>query len=111
MAIVKFKPKSLLGKLSIGLIILVPILLSMSSLFPNENGIVPSGEPIQFRPIVKLLVYGGVISGIAAFFCGIIGIIRKKDYSVFVFLSTLIGLFILLYFLQQALFPSLIDFT
>ena len=111
MAKVKFKPKSYLGKLSIGLIILVPILFSMCNLFPNDNEFVPTGEPIPPRPIVELLMYGGIISGIAAFFCGIIGIIRKKDYSVFVFLSTMIGLFILLYFLQQALFPNLIDFT
>ena len=94
MAKVKFKPKSYLGKLSIGLIILLPIYFYIIS-----------------NVISDLVLYGGIISGIAAFFCGIIGIIRKKDYSVFVFLSTMIGLFILLYFLQQTLFPSLIDFT
>jgi len=94
MAKVKFKPKSYLGKLSIGLIILLPIYFYIIS-----------------NVISDLVLYGGIIYGIAAFFCGIIGITRKKDYSVFVFLSTMIGLFILLYFLQQALFPSLIDFT
>ena len=94
MAKIKFKPKSFLGKLSIGIIILMPIYFYIIS-----NVI--SGHVLD----------GGIIYGIAAFFCGIIGIIRKKDYSVFVFLSTMIGLFILLYFLQQALFPSLIDFT
>ena len=94
MAKVKFKPKSFLGRLSIGLIILMPIYFYIIS-----------------NVISDLVLYGGIIYGIAAFFCGIIGITRKKDYSVFVFLSTMIGLFILLYFLQQALFPSLIDFT
>ena len=70
--------------------------------------------PIYFYILTKvttdLILEGGIIYGIAAFFCGIIGIIRKKDYSVFVLLSTLIGLFILLYFLQVTLFPGLIDF-
>ncbi len=94
MAKVKFKPKSYLGWLSIGLIILMPIYFYIIS-----------------NVISDLVLYGGIIYGIAAFFCGIIGITRKKDYSVFVFLSTMIGLFILLYFLQQALFPNLIDFT
>ena len=94
MAKVKFKPKSFLGKLSIGIIILMPIYFYIIS-----------------NVISDLVLYGGIIYGIAAFFCGIIGITRKKDYSVFVFLSTMIGLIILLYFLQQALFPSLIDFS
>ena len=94
MAKVKLIPKSLLGKLSIGIIILMPIYFYILS-----------------HVISDLILEGGIIYGIAAFFCGIIGVIRKKDYSVFVFLSTLIGLVILLYFLQQALFPSLIDFS
>jgi hypothetical protein len=110
MAKVKFKPKSFLGKLSIGLIILMPILFYMCSLFPNNNEFVPTGEPIPPRPIVDLLMTGGFISGSAAFFCGIIGIIRKKDYSVLVFLCTIIGLIIFLYFLQISLFPGLIDY-
>ena len=93
MAKVKFKPKSFLGKLSIGIIILMPIYFYILS-----------------NVISDLILEGGIIYGIAAFFCGIIGIIRKKDYSVFVFLSTMIGLFILLYFLQETLFPGLIDF-
>jgi len=94
MAKVKFKPKSFLGKLSIGIIILMPIYFYILS-----------------NVISDLILEGGIIYGIAAFFCGIIGIIRKKDYSVFVFFSTVIGLFILLYFLQITLFPGLIDYT
>ena len=94
MAKVKLIPKSLLGKLSIGIIILMPLYFYILSNVKSD-----------------LILEGGIIYGIAAFFCGIIGVIRKKDYSVFVFLSTLIGLVILLYFLQQALFPSLIDFS
>ena len=70
--------------------------------------------PIYFyilsNVISNLILEGGIIYGSAAFFCGIIGITRNKDYSVFVFLSTMIGLFILLYFLQETLFPGLIDF-
>jgi hypothetical protein len=40
-----------------------------------------------------------------------LGIVWKKDYSVLVFLSTLIGLLILLFVLQQELFPGLINLT
>jgi hypothetical protein len=94
MAKVKFKPKSLLGKLSIGIIILMPLYFYLLTKFTSD-----------------LIIEGGIIYGIAAFFCGIIGIIRKKDYSVFVILSTLLGLFVLLYCLQIVLFPGLIDYT
>ena len=94
MAKVKLIPKSLPGKLSIGIIILMPLYFYILS-----------------RVLSHLVLEGGIIYGIAAFFCGIIGIIRKKDYSLIVFLSTAIGLFILLYFLQQAFFPGLIDMS
>lgn len=89
---IEFKPKSSLGKWSIGLIILSPLLFYVSLILLKEP-----------------LMIGGIIYG-SALFCGIIGIVRKKDYSVFVFLSTLIGLIILLFVFQQYLFPSLIDF-
>ncbi|WP_340114257.1 hypothetical protein [Maribellus mangrovi] len=92
---VKFKPKSYIGKWSLGLIILSPLLFYISINVP----------PLLEDPLTS----GGIIYG-SAFFCGIIGILRKKDYSVLVILSTLIGFFILLFVLQQALFPSLIDF-
>jgi len=48
---------------------------------------------------------GGFFSGIAAFFCGVFGIIRKKDYSVFVFISTILGFFVLLWVIAEILFP------
>lgn len=92
----KFKPKSSLGKWSIGIILLSPILIIMYKIIPQLSG--------------DLFDLVGIIYG-SAFFCGIIGIVRKKDYSVLVFIFTLIGLFVLLFFLQQMFFPSLIDMT
>ncbi|MCY1719633.1 hypothetical protein OU798_04730 [Prolixibacteraceae bacterium Z1-6] len=92
---VKFKPKSNLGKWSIGLFIVSPILFYIS---------------INVPPLIEdPLTSGGIIYG-SAFVCGIIGILRKKDYSVLVILSSVTGLFILLFVLQQAFFPNLIDF-
>lgn len=90
---VKFKPKSSLGKWSLGIIIVSPILFYLV---------------LNYLLLEDPLTTGGIIYG-SAFLFGIIGILRKKDYSVFVFLSTLIGLFILLFVLQQVLFPGLID--
>jgi hypothetical protein len=90
---VKFKPKSSLGKWSIGIIILSPLVFYLSLILFEE--------PLASAGII----YGG------AFICGIIGIVLKRDYSIWVFLSTLIGLFILLFVLQQLLFPGLINLS
>ena len=92
MAKVSFKPKSFLGKLSIGIIILMPLYIYLLSKMKSD-----------------VILEGSIVYAAAAFLCGLIGITSKKDYSVFVFLSTLIGLFILLFGLQQSLLPGLID--
>ncbi len=57
------------------------------------------------RPGIALSMLGGFFSAIAAFFCGIISIIRNKDYSVFVFISIVLGFFVLLWVLAEILFP------
>ena len=102
-------PKSNLGKWSIGLIILTPILFYMGMSFVNFYESVPSGKTILqdiiSRPGVALLMLAGFFSGIAAFFCGIIGIRRKKDYSVLVFISTILGFLVLLWVIVEILFP------
>jgi len=90
---IKFRPKSSLGKWSLGIIILSPLLFYLSLLLIKEP-----------------LYIGGTIYG-SAFICGLLALIWKKDYSVWVFLSTLIGLLILLFVLQQELFPSLVNLS
>jgi len=105
---INFAPKSNLGKWSIGLIIIVPILLYIGMSFVSFYETIPAGETILHdiivRPGTALPMLAGFISGIAAFFTGIIGIIRKKDHSIFVFLSTTMGFFVLLWCLAQFLF-------
>jgi len=74
----------------------------------NFYGSVPVGntilQDIMVRPGIALPMMVGFISGVAAFFTGIIDIIREKDRSILVFLSTAIGFFILLWCLAQFLF-------
>ena len=105
---INFAPKSNLGKWSIGLIVIVPIFLYIGMSSVNFYGSVPAGNTILHdiivRPGIALPMLAGFISGIAAFFTGIIGIIRKKDYSLLVFLSTAMGFFVLLWCLTQFLF-------
>ncbi|MBL7100395.1 MAG: hypothetical protein ISS23_00400 [Nanoarchaeota archaeon] len=88
---------------------MMPILFYIGMSFVSFYESVPAGKTIPHdivaRPWVALPMLAGFISGIAAFFYGIIGIIRKKDYSVLVFISTMIGFFVLLWILAEILFP------
>ena len=52
---------------------------------------------------IPILLAG--ISGVSAFLSGIIGIIKRKEQSVFVFLATTIGFFVLIFCLGEVLFP------
>jgi len=106
---INFAPKSGLGKWSIGLIVIAPILFYIGMSFVGFYESIPAGETILHdiivRPGIALPMLAGFISGIAAFFTGIIGIIRKKDRSILVSLSTAMGFFVLLWCLAQFLFP------
>ncbi len=102
-------PKTILGKWSIVLIVAIPVFFYIGMSFVGFYESVPAGKTIPHdivvRPGVALPMLAGFISGIAAFFVGIIGITRKKDHSVFVFLSTAIGFLVLLWCLAEILFP------
>ncbi len=106
---IKLPPKTILGKLSIALIVAVPIFFYIGMSFVGFYEAVPSGKTIPHdiivRPGVALPMLTGFVCGIAAFFIGIIGITRKRDYSVFVFLSTAVGFLMLLWCLAEILFP------
>jgi len=104
-----FIPKATLGKWSVGLIVVIPIFFYIGMSFVSFYKSVPAGKTIPrdiiVRPGVALSMLAGFISGIVAFFVAIISITRKKDYAVFVFLSTVIGFLVLLWCLAQILFP------
>jgi len=106
---INFVPKSDLGKWSIGLIVMVPILFYIGVSFVSSYESVPAGKTIWHdigaRPGVALPMSAGFVFGIAAFFCGIVGITRRKDYSVLIFISTTLGFFVLLWILAEILFP------
>lgn len=52
---------------------------------------------------VPVLLAG--MCGVFAFFTGVIGIIKRKEWAVFVFLATTMGLFVLGFCLGEILFP------
>ncbi len=87
-----FLPKTAFGKWSIGLIVgsLVFVLLAwlIHTFFSNPA-------------IANMLMLLAGISGMAAFFTGIIGITKSKDRSAIVFTATIIGFFVLLIFIFE----------
>jgi len=101
--------KTILGKWSIVLIVAMPIFFYIGVSFVGFYESVPAGKTILHdifaRPGIALSMLTGFISGIAAFFTGIMGIIKKKDYSILVFLSSAMGFFILLWCFAEVLFP------
>ncbi len=106
---IRFLPKSILGKWSVALIIAVPVLFYAGMSFVDFYKSIPAGETILrdvvARPGIALPMLTGFICGIAAFFVGLAGITKKKDYSIFVFLSTIAGFLVLLWCLAEIVFP------
>ena len=106
---IKILPKTILGKWSVVLIIAMPILFYIGVSFVDFYSFIPAGrtilQDIVNRPGVALPMLAGFTCGIAAFFVGIMGIIKKKDYSILVFLSSIMGFFMLLWCLAEILFP------
>jgi len=104
-----FLPKSCLGKWSVALIVAMPIFFYIGMSFVDFYESVPAGktipDDIMVRPGVALPMLAGFVCGIAAFFTGIIGIIKKKDYSILIFLSSAMGFLTLLWCLAEVLFP------
>jgi len=106
---IKLLPKTLLGKWSIVLIVAMPLFfyVGMSSIGFYES--IPAGTTIPndivVRPGVALPMLGGFVCGITAFLIGTIVITKKKDYSIFVFLSTIVGFITLLWCLAEITFP------
>ena len=96
-------PKTRLGKWSIWLIIAFIVFFITFQLLVASG---QRGGATFFSNLalsVPMLIAG--ISGISAFFTGIIGIIKSKERSVLVFIATIIGFFILFFVLVEFLVP------
>jgi len=92
-------PKSSLGRWSVGLAVAF-ILLSILFAVLTRLG----GEPGPFALIFIANVAIG-ISFIAAFITGLISMIKSKERSILVFVAVVAGLFCLIFFLGEFLFP------
>ena len=98
-----FIPKTPLGQWSIWLITVFIVLFIVFQILVASG---QRGGATFFSNLalsIPMLIAG--ITGILAFFTGIIGIIKNKERSVLVFSSTIIGFFILVFVSAEILFP------
>jgi len=100
---VHFIPKTHLGKWSAWLMVAFIVFFGLFFLFIASG---QRGGATFFSNLwltVPMLLAG--ISGISAFFTGIIGVIKDRERSVLVYLAILIGLIVLLFCLAEIIFP------
>ena len=105
-----FLPKTKLGKWSIGLIIAMFLLFFLGRLFYlTIYASLLSGESIlrdiAIRPGVGLSMLSGFATGIIAFIFGLITIIKDRESSILVFISTGIGSLLFLLLIGEIIFP------
>ena len=106
----RITPTKSLGIWSLGLIILMPVLISIGMSFA---GTIYAGAPaggtilkdIAARPALSLTILAGMGSGIAAFITGLLAIIRQGERAVLVYLATLIGGLFMLYLAAEFISP------
>jgi hypothetical protein len=99
---INFLPKSCLGRWSVGLIISFSLFLGVFFIFVDlgERG----GDTFfsNLKLTIPMIIAGA--SGVCSFLTGFIDIVKNKERSVFVFLATLTGFFVLFWILGEILF-------
>lgn len=101
-------PKTKLGKWSVWLIIVffvLFILVQIIAAVGHSQGAFDSDSAKIYQILIPITIIPAGICGIAAFFTGIISIIKIKERSVFVSLATAIGFFVLIFVLGEILVP------
>ena len=103
-------PKTTLGKWSLGLAVVMPILffigMSFTTLLYKS---VPANDTIlkdiTVRPALALTMLAGMASGISAFIIGLIAIIRQKERALLVYSATLIGALLTMFLFGEFVSP------
>jgi len=100
---INFAPKTRLGRFSVGLIsaFFLFFILFQLLIASGQRG----GETFFDNLWLSIPISLAGICGISAFFTGIIGILKKRERAISIFLSTVIGFFVLWFVLGEILVP------
>lgn len=101
--------KTNLGKISLILIVLMPVLfLSGSLLSTGLYANVPAGnsvlEDLALRPLLAVSMLLALVSGFAAFGTGFFAIARKKEDSGLVYAATIVGALLIIFLIGELVF-------
>jgi hypothetical protein len=103
-------PGNRLGRWSVGLIAVMPILFVIGSSFSDSlYKSVPAGRTIladiTARPFLALTMLAGMAAGISGFITGLVAIFKQKEHALLVYVSTVIGGLLTLYLICELAFP------
>lgn len=106
----RITPKTALGWWSVGLIVAMPCLFFIGTAMADWwYETVPAGGTlwgdIVERPALALTMLTGMGAGIAAFITGLLGIVRKQERGVLVYISTVIGALLILFLGGEVITP------
>ena len=96
-------PKTKYGKWSVGLIL--GFILFLTVFFFVVKAGYRGGDTFFSNPLLAIPISISGACGIMSFITGVISIFKQKERNVFVFLSTLLGLFVLYFVLGEVLTP------
>ena len=96
-------PKTAPGKWAVGLLggLVAFFALLQVLVATGQRG----GETFFSNPALAVPALLAALSGIAAFFTGIIGIVKSKERAILVLLAVIIGLFVLVFCLGEIISP------
>ena len=106
----RLMPVNKLGKWSVGLIAVMPILFVIGSSFSDSlYESVPAGRTIladiAARPFLALTMLAGMVTGTSGFITGLLAIVKQKENALLVYVSTVIGGLLILFLIAELAFP------
>ena len=106
----RITPNTQLGWWSVGLIIAMPILFLIGTSFRDSlYEVVSAGETIladiAARPALALTMLAGMLCGVLAFVTGLLTIFQKKEKTILVYISTLLGALLIVFQIGEVVSP------
>ena len=103
-------PGNRLGRWSVGLTAVMPILFVIGSSFSGSlYESIPAGRTIladiAARPFLALTMLAGMAAGISGFITGLLAIVKQKENALLVYISTVIGGLLILFLVGEIAFP------
>ncbi|RLD01199.1 MAG: hypothetical protein DRI65_15795 [Chloroflexota bacterium] len=106
----RFMPGTTLGRWTVGLIAVMPILFVIGSSFTRSlYESVPAGRTIladiSARPFLALSMLAGMATGFSGFITGLLAIVKHKENALLVYVATVIGGLLTLFLIGELAFP------